>query len=145
MPYPPHHQRQMPIAKEEEKTEFTRADGSVEVQGSFTKTTGPVPDADIATQIAHRKTELSCGCYWPDVEIGGVCAECGQQGTSPNVCTRHFVVCGCGTPTCWKHSHASEGGTPRLCQACHRREKNKALKAAASDLLRRAARRIFFK
>jgi len=145
MPYPSHHQRRMPTTREVVGAEFARADGQVETQGNYAKVTGTTPEADIDAQIIHRKVELSCGCYWPDVEVGGVCAECVKEGAWPNVCKTHYVVCDCGAPCCWKHSRPSDDEALRLCTRCHLREKNTTLKAAAFDMLGRAARRIFFK
>ena len=145
MPYPSHHHRRMPTTRETVSTEFVRADGTRERQTRYEKMTGSTPVADLDSDANNRMVELPCGCYWPDVEVGGVCAECVREGTSPNVCKVHFTVCACGTPCCWKHSCPLEGQAARLCSRCHLREKNKALKAKVADIVGRAARRIFFK
>ncbi len=145
MAYQSHQPRRMPITREAVDAEFTRADGQSETQGNYAKVIGPSPNADIDAQIIHRKCELACGCYWPDVEVAGVCSGCIREAPSPNVCKSHFVVCDCGTPCCWKHSHPSNDGPSRKCDRCHLREKNKAMKAAVWDALCRAARRIFFR
>lgn len=145
VPYPPHHQRRVPTTRETVSAEFARADGNCETQASYAKVTGSTPGADIDAQVIHRKVELSCGCYWPDVEVGGVCAECTREGAGPNVCKDHYAVCICGAPCCWKHSRPMDDQAARLCSRCSLREKNKALKATVMDTLGRAARRIFLK
>lgn len=145
MPYPSHQRHRMPTTRETTGAEFARADGQVETQDQYSKVTGSSPDADIDARIVHRKVELTCGCYWPDVEIGGVCALCIQKGTGANVCKTHYTVCDCGTPCCWKHSHATDDPKTRECERCHLREKNKAMKEAVLGFFGRLARRIFFK
>ena len=145
MPYPSRQQRHVPTTREIVAAEFARADGNVETQGSYAKIAGSSPEADIDAKVVHRKVELSCGCYWPNVEVGGVCAECAKEGTGPNVCRTHYVVCACGTPCCWKHSHPIDDQTTRLCARCHLRNKNQALMAAVLAMSGRAARHLFFK
>ena len=145
MPYPSHQRRRRPTTREAVSAEFTRADGNVDTHGNYSKVTGSSPSADIDAQIVERKAELSCGCYWPDFEIAGVCAECVKEGIAPNVCKAHYAVCDCGTPCCWKHSHALEDQAKRLCERCHLREKNKAMKEAVIGTLGSLARRIFFR
>ena len=100
MPYRSHQQRRVPTTRETIGSEFARADGNVDVQGSYKKAVGSTPDVDIDANVVHRKVELCCGCYWPDIEVGGVCAECVTEGVTPNVCkntdaaTRCFVLRG---------------------------------------------------
>jgi hypothetical protein len=145
MPYPSRQQRRVPTTREAVSAEFARADGQVEAQSSYAKVTGSTPVADIDAQVINRKVELSCGCYWPDVEVGGVCGECTKEGNAPNVCKDHYVVCDCGAPCCWKHSHPVDDQTARLCPRCHLREKNKARKAAVLKAIGGAIRRLLFK
>ena len=138
-------QRRMPSTRESFFTEFGRADGHVDVEGIYAKVTGSSQRADIDVQATDRKTELSCGCYWPEVEVGGVCAECVREGSAANVCKTHVVVCSCGTPCCWKHSHPIDDQTSRLCNRCHLRQKNELLKAVALEVSVRLARGVFIK
>jgi hypothetical protein len=135
----------MPTTRETVAAEFIQANGKVEAQVDHSKTVSSTVDADIDAKVVYRKVEYSCGCFWPDVEPGGVCAECAKGDASPNVCKVHFVVCECGTPCCWKHSHLTEDRKASLCSRCHLREKNKAMKAAVLGALGRIARGIFFK
>ncbi|MCB9852826.1 MAG: hypothetical protein H6819_07000 [Phycisphaerales bacterium] len=145
MAYQSRQPRRTPTTREAVGAEFARADGKSETQGNYAKVIGPSPNADIAAEIIHRKVELACGCYWPEALVAGVCDTCTNEAPSPNVCKAHFVVCDCGAPCCWKHSHPTENATRRKCDRCHLHEKNKATKAAVWDGLCRAARRIFFK
>lgn len=145
MAYQSRQPRRTPTTREAVGAEFARADGNSETQGNYAKIIGASPNADIDAEIIHRKVELACGCYWPEAEVAGVCTACTSDAPSPNVCKAHFVVCECGTPCCWKHSHPTEDATRRVCDRCHLRGKNKATKAAVWDGLRRAARRVFFK
>jgi hypothetical protein len=144
MPVQPFRPHQQPTAKKTVMAGFTRADGIRDEQGSYTKRMGPSLDADLDEIIVHEKTELACGCYWPDAQVGGVCPECIQDGGSPNVCKAHYLVCQCGTPCCWKHSSPLEDGKTRICSRCHIRAQNKAFKAAVVGALGRLARRVFF-
>lgn len=121
------------------------ADGKVEFQGSYTKVIGSTQEADIDAQAICCLVELTCGCYWSDVDVVGVCAECTSEGTGPNVCKAHFVVCDCGAPCCWKHSYASEEPTTRVCSRCHLREKYKAFRVWLLDSLGWITRLIFVK
>ena len=145
MPYPSHQHRRIPTTRETIESEFARADGNVDVQGSYKKVVASTPKADVDHNVVDLHVELCCGCYWPDIEVGGVCAECVNEGVTPNVCKNHYFVCRCGTPCCWQHSKPTDDGPARLCARCHLREKNKQLKANVLDMLKRAARRIFFK
>jgi len=145
VPYPSHHQRRVPTTRETEKCEFARTDGNLDTYGDYSKTMGSSPEADIDAEVVHRKVELACGCYYPDVPVGGVCAACASAGSSPNICVAHYVVCRCGTPCCWKHSHPLDDHAERLCGRCHVRENNKALKEALLEKLGRAVRSVFFK
>jgi hypothetical protein len=123
--------------------EFTHADGQVDLHGNYAEVLGASPEADVDKQVIHRKVELSCGCYWPDAEVAGVCAQCAAEGTASNVCKAHFVVCACGTPCCWRHSAPANDSLARLCERCQLRAKNKALAAAIQSGLRGVLQRIF--
>ena len=142
MPYQPRHPRQPTTTKTTVRGGFTRADGTRNTQDSFTQWTGMTPDADLDDIVVHEKTELSCGCYWPDAKISGVCAVCAEDKANPNVCRAHHVVCKCGTSCCWKHSRLQDDGTTRLCISCHIRAENKAMKAAVVGAVVRWARRV---
>lgn len=142
MPYQPRQPRRPPASKKTVRAAFTRTDGTRETQDSFTQWTGPTPDADLDDIVVHEKTELACGCYWPDAKIGGVCATCADEADTPNVCKTHHVVCKCGASCCWKHSRVQEDGTTRVCLRCHIRAENKAMKAAVVGALGRWARRV---
>lgn len=127
MPYGANRQRCVPTSREMAGAEFAHANGTVDAHGSYAQVVGPTPDADIDKRIIDRKVELSCGCYWPDAPVAGVCAECAAAGGISNVCVSHFVVCSCGTPCCWRHSHEVDQST-RICTRCCLRAKNQALK-----------------
>lgn len=144
MPYSSARSWRTPANRETTATEFIRADGSREALGRCTKQTALNPDGDVDTVVVRYKAELACGCYWPDAEVGGVCTECAGERVNPNVCKAHYVVCQCGTPCCWKHSHPTDDGTTRICTRCHIRTRNKACKAAVVGALGRIARRLFF-
>jgi len=143
--YSPHQQRRTSVTRETNVAEFTRADGCTDSHGRYTEQTSSSPDVDAERFVVDQKCELTCGCYWPDAEIAGVCAECVQEEVAPNVCKAHYVVCRCGTPCCWKHSHLTEDGQARLCTRCHIREQNKALKSALVSTVARVTRWIFVK
>jgi hypothetical protein len=145
MPYPSPQQRRIPTTRETVGAEFVRPNGKVETQVDHSKTIGSTVDADIDTQVVFRKVPYSCGCFWPEVDPGGVCAECAEGDASPNVCKVHFVVCECGTPCCWKHSHPTAERTARRCSRCHLRQKNEEMKTAVVGFLSRLARAVFFK
>ncbi|MBP7935818.1 MAG: hypothetical protein KA354_14315 [Phycisphaerae bacterium] len=144
MPYSPPPVRRVPVTRETVISEFTRGDGSQNTQGSFTKQTGPGPGVDVDVVVVNQKIELACGCYWPDAEVAGVCAECAKEGDRPNVCKTHYFVCACGTACCWKHSSPCDDGKTRICTRCHLREQNKAFKAAVTGKLAHAARWLFW-
>jgi len=143
MPYPSHSQRRVPTARSTMGAEFAHADGQLDAQAHFAEVIGSSPEADVDKQTVHRKVELSCGCYWPDAEVAGVCAECAASGAASNVCKKHYVVCDCGTPCCWRHSAPSDDGAKRLCSRCRLRAKNESLKTTVLNGLNAALRRIF--
>jgi hypothetical protein len=143
MPYPSYSQRRIPTTRATVGAEFAHADGRVDAEGNYAEVIGSSTEVDIDKQVIHRKVELSCGCYWPDADVAGVCAECVAEGTPSNVCKAHYVVCPCGTPCCWRHSHLLDDQTTRLCTRCYLRAKNKALATTILNGLGSAVRRFF--
>ena len=144
MPYQPSQPYRASTTFKTVLTGFTRSDGT---RGAYVRTTswsGPSPNADDEQLDADEKIQLACGCYWPDAEVAGTCPECVKTLPNPHVCQAHYVVCECGTPTCWQHSCPAPDGRGRLCGRCSIRAKNKAVKTAVVGALGRLARRVFF-
>ena len=144
MPYAPQPPRRDLNTQESVVVRFQRRDGQAEIHVSVQKTSRSSPQVDLDTQTLHQKVELGCGCYWPEVEVAGVCADCDEAGEPPNICQAHFVICRCGVSCCWKHSHPLDTGQGRLCRRCHRREQNQAFVAAVTAKAKGIARWIFF-
>jgi hypothetical protein len=145
MPYPQNTGRRVPTIRQTISVQFTHADGQAKNHPENAKVVGSTPEADEDTFITDHKLELDCGCFYPNVEVGGVCAECVRQGLPANICKEHFVVCECGEPCCWKHSRPARDRKGSLCPRCHLREKNAAMLKSAADGIRRICRAIFFR
>ncbi len=124
---------------------FSRRDGTGRTQVPFQEAAGPTPQADMEEGSAHDKAQLGCGCYWPDAAVVGACDACMQAHEPAEVCEKHYVVCACGAPCCWRHSHPIDDATERQCTHCHLRAQNKAALTAISTTARTALGRLLFK
>ena len=145
MPYPQNTGRRVPTMRQTHSVEFTRADGQTSNHPVNATIVGSTPQADHDTIVVVHQRELACGCFFPNIDVGGVCAECVRKALPAHICKEHFLVCECGEPCCWKHSQLAEDRKNSLCLRCHLRAKNATMLKSAADGLRRIGRAICFK
>ena len=145
MPFQSPVPRHKHVVNEKTLIAFTHADGSGALHEQHTKVTKLGQTGDIEAVDIDQKQELSCGCISPDVPVAGICTQCLAEQRIPHVCAAHYVVCGCGTSSCWKHSYPSASGDVRVCTRCRIRQENEKTKAAILHVLCGFVRRVFFR